>query len=154
MADALLWGKWVFFLSFLWGWYCVLLTCGMQLFCPWSVPVSHLHYISLKGSSSHYDSECRWRERLKEERNRGEKEQKVGRFVFHTAHMGGSAPLTNAWVKKFQELKCSMPQSHDIHLTPSSHISISPFLPPLSALPSSPLGQPGVITISALEKLL
>lgn len=110
--------------------------------------------ISLKGSSSHYDSESRWRESLKEERNGGEKEQKVGRFVFHTAHMGGSAPLTNAWVKKFQELKCSMPQSHDIHLTPSSHISLPPLLPPLSALPSSPLGQPGVITVSALEKLL
>lgn len=65
--------------------------------------------ISLKGSSSHYDSECGWRESLKKERNRGEKEQKVGRSVFHSANMGGSASLTNAWVKKFQELKCSMP---------------------------------------------
>lgn len=67
---------------------------------------------------------------------------KVPRFVFHIAHMVVAALLAYVWVKKFPELKWSMPQSHDIHLTPP--------LPPLSPLPSSPQGQSGVITVHAL----
>lgn len=54
-----------------------------------------------------------------------------------------AALLANVWVKKFQELKWSMSQSHDIHLTPlPSLLSFS--------LPSSPLSQSGVITIHVL----
>lgn len=48
----------------------------------------------------------------------GEKERKAQRIVFHTTHTAEAAlVLANMWVKKFQELKWSMPQSHDIHLT-------------------------------------
>lgn len=56
-----------------------------------------------------------------------------------------AALLDNVWVQKFPELKWSMPQSHDIHLTPSL-----PSLPPPLLLPSSPLGQSGVITVHVL----
>ncbi|CAB1432383.1 unnamed protein product [Pleuronectes platessa] len=46
--------------------------------------------------------------------------------------MAAAAPLANVWVKRFQELKWSMPQSHDIHLTPvlPSRLALFPS-PPL-----------------------
>lgn len=61
-------------------------------------PSATTFIISLKGSSSHYDRECRWIESLKEERNGEGKEHKVGQFVFHTAQWAGQlCSLTHGW---------------------------------------------------------
>lgn len=76
-----------FFFSFLWGWYCVLLTWGMQLFCPWSVPVSHLHYyISERLKFSLWQSmQMEWESERGEER-RGKRAESRTVCFSHRSH--------------------------------------------------------------------
>lgn len=90
---------------------CYMLRCLRQ-------PSASSVIIFLRGSAFHNNSKYR---RWKNLREKGKQNNESSVVCFSVStHMSGSAALRfNVWVKKFQELKYSMPQSHDLHLTPS-----------------------------------
>lgn len=122
--------------------------CWMQMFCPLLSPStdSVLSSTCLSSFSSKALIFFLWQsvkqEKERERRGKRERIESVWVCFSHYSHGCGSSAV-NVWVKKFQALKWSMPQSHDIHLISpaSSSVSASRLSPwvSLELLPSMPL---------------
>lgn len=115
-----------------WGLQSLLLMQWMQMFCPLLSRSSLcvllcqlLIIIVFKGSDFHNGSQFRERKRETGEAGRRGKNRKCqGLFFTLLTCLWQLCLLTCEW-KKFQELKWSMPQSHDIHLTPPPSLPLS-----------------------------